>query len=102
MDGVGPEALGYWFPEDGRGTIGSDMMAIPKSAKNPVLAHHFLNYLLDEKNGYDNFANYVGYQPPFVKLDPDRLVADGVVPRRTSRPRSSERATSTAGTSRPS
>ena len=79
-EGVGPEALGYWFPEDGRGTIGSDMIAIPKSAKHPVLAHHFLNYLLDEKHGYDNFANYVGYQPPFVNLDPDRLVADGVVP----------------------
>jgi spermidine/putrescine transport system substrate-binding protein len=79
-EGVGPEALGYWFPGDGRGTIGSDMIAIPKSAKHPVLAHHFLNYLLDEKHGYDNFANYVGYQPPFVKLNPDRLVADEVVP----------------------
>ena len=56
------------------------MIAIPKSAKHPVLAHHFLNYLLDEKHGYDNFANYVGYQPPFVKLTPDRLVSDGVVP----------------------
>ena len=45
-----------------------------------MLAHHFLNYLLDKKHGYDNFANYVGYQPPFTRLDPDRLVADGVVP----------------------
>jgi spermidine/putrescine transport system substrate-binding protein len=79
-DGVGPEALGFWFPPDGGGTIGSDLMAVPKAAKNPVLAHHFLNYLLDEKHGYDNFANYVGYQPPFTKLNPDRLVADEVVP----------------------
>jgi spermidine/putrescine transport system substrate-binding protein len=79
-EGVGPEALGYWFPTDGKGTIGSDMLGIPRNAKNPVLAHHFLNYLLDVKNGYDNFANYVGYQPPFTKLDPERLVADGVVP----------------------
>ncbi len=79
-EGVEPEALGFWFPPDGGGTIGSDLMAVPKSAKNPVLAHHFLNYLLDEKHGYDNFVNYVGYQPPFVKLDPDRLVADEVVP----------------------
>ena len=63
-----------------RASIGNDMIAIPRNAKNPVLAHHFLNYLLDEKHGYDNFANYVGYQPPFTKLDPDRLVADGVVP----------------------
>jgi len=79
-EGLGTDALGYWFPADGHGTIGSDMMAIPKNAKNPVLAHHFLNYLLDNKNGYSNFANYVGYQPPLKTLDPDKLVSDGVVP----------------------
>jgi spermidine/putrescine transport system substrate-binding protein len=79
-EGTGAEALGFWFPEDGGGTIGNDNIAIPRNAKNPVLAHHFLNYLLDDKHGYDNFSNYVGYQPPFTKLDPDRLVADGVVP----------------------
>ena len=79
-EGVGTDALGFWFPPDGHGTIGSDMMAVLGNAKNPVLAHHFLNYLLDVKNGYDNFSNYVGYQPPLTKLDPNRLVADGVVP----------------------
>jgi spermidine/putrescine transport system substrate-binding protein len=79
-EGTKPSALGFWFPEDGRGTIGNDNLAVPRSAKNPVLAHHFLNYLLDEKHGYDNFSNFVGYQPPLTKLDPDRLVADGVVP----------------------
>jgi spermidine/putrescine transport system substrate-binding protein len=79
-EGTGPEALGYWFPEDGRGVIGNDMIAIPKTAKNPVLAHHFLNYLLDEKHGYDNFSNYTGYQPPLTVLDPDKLVADEIVP----------------------
>jgi spermidine/putrescine transport system substrate-binding protein len=78
--GVGPEVLGFWFPEDGGGTIGNDMMGVLKSAKNPVLAHHFLNYLLDEKHGYDNFVNYVGYQPPFVSIDPDSLVTDEIVP----------------------
>ena len=36
--------------------------------------------MLDEKNGYANFAEFNGYQPPFISLDPDRLVADGVVP----------------------
>lgn len=78
--GTGPEVLGFWFPQDGRGVIGNDSMAIPKSAQNPVLAHHFLNFLLDEQNGYDNFVNYVGYQPPFTSIDPDRLVTDEVVP----------------------
>ena len=74
-EGTGTEALGFWFPEDGAGTIGNDNIAIPRNAKNPVLAHHFLNYLLDNKHGYDNFSNYVGYQPPFTRLDPDRLIA---------------------------
>ena len=80
-DGVGTEALGYWFPADGHGTIGSDMLAIPTNAKNPVLAHHFLDFILDNDNGYSNFANYVGYQPPLTALDPDKLVSDGVVPK---------------------
>jgi len=79
-DGTGPEALGFWFPEDGRGVIGSDMLAIPRNSKHPVLAHHFLNFLLDEKNAYGNFSNYTGYQPPLKALNPDRLVADAVVP----------------------
>jgi spermidine/putrescine transport system substrate-binding protein len=79
-EGTGPEVLGYWFPENGEGVIGSDMIAVLRSAKNPVLAHHFINYLLDEKHGYDNFANYVGYQPPFVTIEPDRLVKDGLIP----------------------
>jgi len=77
--GTNAEALGYWFPTDGAGTIGNDLIGIPKSAKNPVLAHHFLNYLLDNKHGYDNFVNFVGYQPPLTALDPERLVADEVV-----------------------
>ncbi len=79
-EGTDTDALGFWFPEDGAGTIGNDNIAIPRNAKNPVLAHHFLNYLLDNKHGYDNFSNYVGYQPPFTRLDPDRLIADGIVP----------------------
>jgi spermidine/putrescine transport system substrate-binding protein len=78
--GVGPEVLGYWFPEDGAGPIGVDQMAVLRSAKNPVLAHHFLNFMLDEKNSYDNFVQFVGYQPPLTSIDPDRLVADEVVP----------------------
>lgn len=78
-DGTVPEVLGFWYPPDGKGLIGSDMMGVLRSAKNPVLAHHFVNYLLDEKHGYDNFVNFNGYQPPFVSINPDRLVADGVI-----------------------
>jgi spermidine/putrescine transport system substrate-binding protein len=78
--GVDYTVLGYWYPPDGRGLIGNDAISIPRSAKNPVLAHHFLNFMLDETNAYENFYNFVGYQPPQVSLNPDRLVADEVVP----------------------
>lgn len=78
--GVGVDVLGYWYPPEGGGVIGSDNIAILKTAKNPVLAHHFLNFMLDPKNAYSNFVNFVGYQPPQSNIDVDRLVSDGVVP----------------------
>lgn len=64
--------LGYWYPEDRRGLIGNDAYAIPSNAEHPVLAHMFLNYMLDFKNSMDNFA-WVGYQPPQNDADPDTL-----------------------------
>jgi spermidine/putrescine transport system substrate-binding protein len=78
--GTAPDVLGYWYPPSGGGVIGTDTMAVLKGAKNPVLAHHFLNFMLDEQNAYDNFSGFNGYQPPLTSLDPDRLVSDGVVP----------------------
>jgi spermidine/putrescine transport system substrate-binding protein len=76
-NGVKLKDLGFWFPESG-GVIGNDMMAIPKTAKNPVLAHLFLDYMLGDKVGLDNFG-WVGYQPPLTSMDPDTLVTDGWV-----------------------
>jgi spermidine/putrescine transport system substrate-binding protein len=72
--------LGYWYPEDKKGLIGNDTITIPKSAASPRLAHEFLNFFLDEKWGYENFAQWNGYQPPFTSIDPSRLVSQGVVP----------------------
>lgn len=60
------------------GLIGNDCLAIVRGAQSPVLAHAFLNFMLDETNAVDNFG-WVGYQPPQVGLDPDGLVADGWV-----------------------
>ena len=48
--GETPDVLGYWRPDDPKErVIGSDNIAIPKSAKKPVLAHLFINDLLDNK-----------------------------------------------------
>lgn len=77
--GVGPEVLSYWFPPDGKGMVDNDLMVVLKQGENPVLAHHFLNFMLDEHIAAKNFG-FVGYQPPQRSLDPSRLVSDGYVP----------------------
>jgi len=61
------------------GYISNDLMAIPTNAENPVLAHMFLNYLLDEKVALKNFG-WLGYQPPLNGILPDKLVSQGYVP----------------------
>ncbi len=78
--GTGTEVLGFWYPDDRVGLIGNDTIVIPTTATNPRLAHEFLNFFLDAKWGFVNFSDWNGYQPPFTTIDPESLVADGVVP----------------------
>lgn len=77
-NGYGGKDLGFYFPPSGGGVIGNDLMAIPTAAKNPVLAHMFLDYMLDDKVGLTNFG-WVGYQPPLTSIEPASLIADGWV-----------------------
>ena len=51
------------------------------SAKKPVLAHAFLNFMLDEKNAYDNFVQFNGYTPPQNTIDARKLVKTGLIPK---------------------
>lgn len=53
------ENMGYYMPESGT-NLWSDAMVIPKNAKNPELAHAFINYASDYEGAYDN-SSYVGY-----------------------------------------
>lgn len=53
------EDMGYYMPESGT-NLWSDAMVIPKNAKNPELAHAFINYASDYEGAYDN-SSYVGY-----------------------------------------
>jgi len=78
--GTGTDVLGYWRPDMTQNMIGNDLLAIPKTAKNPRLAHEFINFFLDDKIGTDNFVNWNGYQPPFNSIDPETLIDKGVVP----------------------
>lgn len=78
-EGVGPEVLRYWFPADGRGLVENDLMVLLRGGKSPVLAHLFINLMLDPVAARKNFTA-IGYQPPQVSIDPDSLVADGFIP----------------------
>ena len=74
------DVLGYWYPDGEPGLIGNDAIVIPKTAQHPRLAHEFLNFFLSEQYGYQNFAEWNGYQPPFSSLKPEKLIDDGVLP----------------------
>jgi spermidine/putrescine transport system substrate-binding protein len=48
-----------------------------------VLAHAFLNFMLDNKNGLENLS-WNGYMPPLTAVDPDTVVAQGYIPKNLS------------------
>jgi spermidine/putrescine transport system substrate-binding protein len=77
--GVPASVLGYWRP-DNHAETQNDMIAILKTASHPVLAHAFLNFMLDNKNGIDNFS-WNGYIPPLTAIDPNKLIAQGYIPK---------------------
>ncbi|MEO8328986.1 MAG: spermidine/putrescine ABC transporter substrate-binding protein [Candidatus Nanopelagicales bacterium] len=77
--GVSADVLGYWVPEaNAERVIGNDNIAIPKSSPSPVLAHTFLNYILDLDVAEKNF-NWNGYQPPMDKLNANYLIDKGYI-----------------------
>ncbi len=69
---VDKDVLRYWTPSE-KGPAGNDTFTILGSGKNPVLAHHFLNFMLDFDNAMVNFQ-WNGYIPPQKQLDPEKLV----------------------------
>jgi len=78
--GVKPDVLSFWGP-DQNGVVQNDFLCIGRSAKSPVLAHQFLNFLLDEGNAYQNFIDFNGYAPPQNGIDADALIKRGVIPK---------------------
>jgi len=53
------ENMGFYLPEGGTNQW-SDAMVIPSNAKNPDLAHEFINFVSSYEGSYDN-SSYVGY-----------------------------------------
>lgn len=81
--GVDPTPMRYLWPPKANasagGYVSNDLITIPRNAEHPVLAHHFLNFMLSEKFALKNFS-WVLYQPPQTSIDPDNLVAEGYIP----------------------
>jgi spermidine/putrescine transport system substrate-binding protein len=71
----GAERLAYWWPMTG-GVVGCDLTAVLTQGRNPVLAHAFLDHLLDERVAIANYS-WNGYQPPIDGLDRRTLSAAG-------------------------
>ena len=77
--GVPVEVVGYWFPRDGKGPIANDTNTVLRSASSPVLAHLFVNYLMDETVAVKNIS-YNGYMQPVTAITPQLLVKEKILP----------------------
>ncbi len=78
--GTPADVLSFWGPEE-NGVVQNDFFCIGKGTKRPVLTHAFINFMLDEKNAYDNMVNYVGYTPPQNNIDAEALIKQGLIPK---------------------
>jgi spermidine/putrescine transport system substrate-binding protein len=76
---VGRE-LRYWHAGAGKGPVQNDLWCVCSTTKKPVLAHLFLNFMLDNGNAYSNFTNFTAFQPPLDEIAPSLLVDKGMIP----------------------
>jgi spermidine/putrescine transport system substrate-binding protein len=72
-DEVAP-TISYWFPPDHRGLVENDVVAIPRVAHDPVLAHAFIDFLLESTTAQRNFE-WLGYQQPVAGVDEEHAIA---------------------------
>jgi spermidine/putrescine transport system substrate-binding protein len=77
--GASFDLLRFWHPQKGKGPVQNDCFSICNTTTKPVLAHLFLNFILDNTWGYRNFVNFNGYQPPLNEIDPGDLVKKGTI-----------------------
>jgi spermidine/putrescine transport system substrate-binding protein len=82
--GTSVDTVGYWFPPDRKGPVANDVMVNLTGGANPVLAHKFIDYMLNVDNALKNFS-YVGYMQPLNEVTPEKLVSEKLmVPQLTS------------------
>lgn len=78
-EGTDASVLGFWHPPAGQYVLTNDAMGVIAGAEHPVLAHLYLNFILDNDIAEENFG-WVGYLPAIKKLDADYLIDAGWVP----------------------
>ena len=82
-EGTSGDVLSYWYQKAG-GPVFNDCMCMGVDAAKPVMAHTFMNYMLDPEHALENFTGYVGYQPPITKIDAQALFDQELLPRNLS------------------
>ena len=73
------DVLGYWTPPDKKAPVNNDLMVNLTGGANPVLAHLFINYMLDVHNAIENYT-YVGYMQPLTAVTAPRLIKEKLLP----------------------
>jgi spermidine/putrescine transport system substrate-binding protein len=76
--GLSVDVIGYWFPANGRGPVNNDTMVVLNGASNPVLAHRFLNNMLDLQVALNNIS-WNGYMQPLTGVTPQVLVQEQIL-----------------------
>lgn len=77
--GTDPAVLGFWHPPAGKYVVNNDTIGVTANAEHPVLAHAYINYLLDEANAETNFS-WTGYLPALTTMTADYVIGKGLVP----------------------
>lgn len=67
-------SMGFTWPTGG--VVGCDLTAVCARGRNPVLAHAFVDFLLEQDVALDNFA-WNGYQPPVSLATPASFADPG-------------------------
>jgi spermidine/putrescine-binding protein len=73
------DVLGYYYPPEGGWEVANDTIVISKDAESPVLAHHFIDFLMREEVALTNFG-YEGFQPPLVGVETATFLEAGYIP----------------------
>jgi spermidine/putrescine transport system substrate-binding protein len=77
--GTSIDTIGYWFPANQKGPVANDLMVNATGGDNPVLAHKFIDYMLNVDNALNNYS-YVGYMQPLNEVTPSRLISEKLLP----------------------